>query len=407
MAIAQGISKQVAVLKQAGGLAVYTPVTGSQIMRRESSVNSLKIASYDNNELVSHQQSTGKTHGLRSVDSSINGVLSPKTYSALIGSVLRKDFVVSTPITAAAIIFGGVLGAYTLAGTGLLVSGGFKIGDIIRVTAGTALPTDIINKNLIITNITALVITVKTLNNSTITVNAVAVAACTIALAGKKTWVPDALQTKDYYMVEDWQSDINQSELFKDIIFGKMDVSLSSSGNATINFSGSGLDRTPSATRQLTSPTVETSTNPLAAINGVLIVNNVAVVNVTGLSLSVDGKVAAMGAVIGANIAPDIQRGSVDVTGSFTALYQDSTLSAIFEAGTPVGLVVVIEDTGSASSDFVSFSMSSVTLDSDGKDDGEKAIVRTYSFTARINAGGGASLASDHTIISIQDSAAA
>ena len=404
MAIGQGINKQVAILKQPNQ-GTYTPVAGAQIMRRESSSNNLKIASFDNNELASHQQSTGKTHGQRSVDSALNGVLSAGTYSGMIGSVLRKNFVATASLTGLALAVGGVLGAYTLTGTGLLVSGGFKIGDVIRITLATGLNADCLNKNLLITNITATVITVKTLNNSTMTTGSGT--ACTLAMAGKKTWVPDSGQTKDYYMIEEWHSDISQSELFKDVVLGKLDIGLQSSGNATIAVSGAGIDRSTGVTRILTSPTAETTTNPLAAVNGLLIVNGVAVSNITGLSISIDGKAAPVGAVVGSSIVPDIQRGSVDVSGSFTALYSDATLSALFEAGTQINLVAVVEDNQTAASDFVSFSMAAVTLDGDGKDDGEKAIVRTYPFTARINAAGGLALANDHTIISIQDSQAA
>jgi len=40
-------------------------------------------------------------------------------------------------------------------------------------------------------------------------------------------------------------------------------------------------------------------------------------------------------------------------------------------------------------SDFVSFSMSAIKLTSDAPNDGEVGIVRTYAFTAEINAAGG------------------
>lgn len=401
--IALGINKQVALLKQTA-IGVYTPVTGSQIYRRESSTNSLKIATFDNNELVSHQQSTGKVHAARSVDIALNGVLSAGTYSTPIGSVLRKIFTAPVALTGIALTLAGTVGAYTLTGTGLLVTGGFKIGDVLRITAATGLGADVLNKNLIVTAITNTVITVRTLNNSTMTL--ASGTACTIGLVGKKCWVPDAGQTKDYYMAEDWHPDVSQSELFKDIVLGKLDIGLPSSGNATIAISGAGIDRTTGAVRVLTSPLAETTTNPLASITGTLIVNGVAISNVTGLTININGKAAPMGSVVGSLTAPDIQRGGVDVSGSFTAFYADATLSTLFEAATQVNLVAIVADNQSAASDFVSFSMSAVTLDSDGKDDGEKAIIRTYAFTARINPAGGAALANDHTIISVQDSQA-
>ena len=403
MAIAQGINKQVSIKKQTV-LGTAASGSGGQILRREQSTNNLKKDTYANSEIASHQQSTGKTHGLRSVDTALNGVLSAGTYSTVIASVLRKDFTAVTSLTGLALAVGGTAGAYTLTGTGLLVSGGFKIGDVIRISVATSLNADCIGKNLLITNITNTVITVKTLNGSNMTTGSGT--AATIALQGKKSVVPITGHTKDYWTVEDWQSDISQSEVYSDVVFGKLDIGLPSTGNATLAVTGVGLNRTTGITRILTTPTAETSSNPLAAINGVLIVNGAAVTNITGLTLSIDGKAAGMGAVVGANVAPDIQRGSIEVSGSFTAFYQDAVLSGLFDAATQVNLVAVIEDNSTASSDFVSFNLSNITLDGDGKDDGDKAIVRTYPFTARINMAGGAALANDQTILSVQDSLA-
>lgn len=403
MAIAQGINKQVSIKKQTV-LGTAASGSGGQILRREQSTNNLKKDTYANNEIASHQQSTGKTHGLRSVDTALNGVLSAGTYSTVIASVLRDDFTAKTSLTGLALAVGGTASAYTLTGTGLLVSGGFKIGDVIRISVATGLNADCIGKNLLITNITNTVITVKTLNGSTMTTGSGT--AGTIALPGKKSVVPITGHTKDYWTVEDWQSDISQSEVYSDVMFGKLDIGLPSTGNATLAVTGVGLNRTTGITRILTTPTGETASNPLAAINGVLIVNGAAVTNITGLTLAIDGKVAGMGAVVGANVSPDVQRGSIEVSGSFTAFYQDAVLSGLFDAATQVNLVAVIEDNTSASSDFVSFNLSNITLDGDGKDDGDKAIVRTYPFTARINMAGGIALANDQTILSVQDSLA-
>lgn len=405
MSIAQGINKQVAIKIQTALGSAATGGSG-QLLRRESSTNTLKKDTYANNEIASHQQSTGKTHGLRSVDVALNGVLSAGSYSTVIGSVLRDDFAAIAAIASLSLTFGGTAGAYTIAGTGLMVSGGWKIGDVIRVTAGTSLPADIKDKNLLITALSNTSIGVRPLNGSTITVSGTAISGCTITYPGKKVFPPESGHTKDYWTVEDWQTDITQSEVFSDVVLGKLDIGLPATGNATIAISGAGLNRTLSTTRSLTSPNAETTSSPLAAINGVLIVNGAAVTNLTGITIAIDGKVAGMGAVVGANVAPDIQRGTLEVSGSFTAFYQDKSLSTLFDNATPINLVAVVTDTSAADSEFVSFSMSSIVLDGDGKDDGDKAIVRTYPFTARINTAGSATLANDKTIITIQDSKA-
>ena len=52
------------------------------------------------------------------------------------------------------------------------------------------------------------------------------------------------------------------------------------------------------------------------------------------------------------------------------------------------------------------FTMGRIKLTGDAPDDGEKSILRTYPFTAELNSAGGAALAWDQTIITIQDSQA-
>jgi len=113
-----------------------------------------------------------------------------------------------------------------------------------------------------------------------------------------------------------------------------------------------------------------------------------------------------MGAVCGSNITPDIQRGRIDVTGQLTAYDQDMVLPILFDNATPVNVVMVIADSQAANAEFVSFNLSSVILEGDGGDDGEKGLIRTYPFTARINPLGGAALAHEKTIASVQDSLA-
>jgi hypothetical protein len=56
--------------------------------------------------------------------------------------------------------------------------------------------------------------------------------------------------------------------------------------------------------------------------------------------------------------------------------------------------------------DFVAINLSAIKLTDDSPDDGEKGVIRTYPFTGQLNAAGGPALASDQTIISLQDSKA-
>ena len=401
--IAQGISK-ITVFKKQTGLGVPAAGSGGQIMRREKSEFKLEKDSFENNEIVQHQQSTGAIHGTRKVTGSLSGVVSPNTYSTLIASLLRKIFTATAPLTALSITLGGIPGAYTLTTTGLL-TGGLKIGDVIRVTAGTGLNADVLNKNLLITALTNTVATVSVVNSSTMTTGSGT--ACTIAVPGKKSMAPLTGHTSEYWTVEEWYSDLGKSELFTDVQPATIDVGLPSTGNATFSASFVGLNRTLAGAQVLTTPTAATTTAVQTAVSGAIMVAGVEVASVSAASVKIDGKVTPLGAVIGTNKSPDIQRGRICVSGSITAYFESTVLQSYFEAGTPINMVIVAANDETAASDFCAFNMSAVKLSSDSADDGEKGIMRTYNFTAEMNSAGGAALANDMTIISVQDSQAA
>jgi hypothetical protein len=407
MSIAQGINKTVAFRKQTG-LGVIGAAT-AQYMRRETAIGKLSKATYSNNEITTTQQSTGKVHGTRSSSYTLTGLLSPNTYSTLIGSLLRKTFAaitVSGPGAAAttALVGGGV---YSMTGTGYLSATGFKIGDVFRITAGTGLNSDNLNKNFLVTSVTATVVQFTVLNGTTITPS-VGTAACAFSIPGKKCFAPITGQTQEYWTIEDWQSDlaVPQSELFNDMVVSSIDIGLPSTGNSTIVTNLVGLNRTVGSTQVLTGATATTSTPVLAAVQGEVIVNGIVVANVTGATIKIDCGAANMGGVIGTNFSPDVQRGVISVSGQLTAFYQDGIMPGYFDAATDINVVVVVANDATNTSDFVSFSMSSVKLDGDDKDDGLKGIVRTFPFTAKMNPNGGTALANDMTIITIQDSLA-
>ena len=323
MSIAQGINKVLVFFKQTG-LGVPGTVgahVGSQAMRRETGMGKLAMASFANTELTTFQQSTGKQHGLRSATYALSGLLSPNTYSTLFASLLRKVFTATTALTGLGLVIAGTAGAWTATGTGFLV-GGLKIGDVFRITVATGLNADNLNKNFLITNVTATVITFTVINGTTIT--GATGTACTITIPGKKVIAPLTGQTQEYWTIEEWQSDVSQSELFTDMVMASADIALPSSGNTTCSFNLAGLNRVTGATQVLTAPTAVTTTPILTAVQGDVIVKGIAVANITGATIKIDCAAANMGGVIGTNVSPDVQRQVISVSGQLTAFYQDS-----------------------------------------------------------------------------------
>ena len=406
MTIAKEINKVLTVYKQTG-LGVPRSGSGGQALRRETSSGKLAVATYENNEITSHQQSTGKTHGGRSSTFTLNGLLSGNTYSTLFASILRGAFAATTPIASLSITITVPGGVPTLtAAAATFLTNGIKIGDVIRITAGTYANAVNRDNNLLVLSVSETVITGVTLNGSTMIAEG-PIASSTLTVVGKKLAAPITSQTSDYWTVEEYHADITRSELFTDAVFSSADVSIPASGNTTVAFNAVALDRTSSGAQVLTTPTAETTTDVLQGIKGAVIVQGAAVANVTGATIKIDGTVAPMGNVLGANVAPDVSRGVLKVSGQLTAFFENGTMSGYFDAATPISIAIVDAADETNNSEFISFVMSKVKLEGDDKDTAETGIVRTYPFTAEINGDGGAALENAKTILTIQDSLAA
>ena len=406
MTVAQGINKITAYQAQTA-LGVPAIGAGGQILRRKTSVADISRATYVNDEIVQHQQSTGVNLGTAASSWNFDGLLSPGTYSKLMQGLLRKIFTATTPVTAA-ITLAGTAGAWTLTdAANTFLTAGIKIGDIVRITAGSFVNPVNLNNNVLVTNVTQTVITGATLNNSVLIAEG-PIAASTITVIGKKCIVPQTGHTDTLFTVEEWYKDLNQSEVFPDIRVGQCDIGMPATGNATIKLVSMGLGvRTGNVTQQMTAPAAATTFPVLTSVRGLLRVNNAPSLVVTGVTLAIKTPLTQEGPVVGSNYAPDMARGRIEVSGSFTSLFDGITLRALFDAETITSLICVMAADTTNGADFVGITLSSIKLTSAAVDDGEKAILRTYAFTASMNVNGGATVANDITIISVQDSQAA
>lgn len=405
MTVAKEINKQVVCFKQTG-LGVPRSGAGGFALRRETSNGKLAVAKYENNEITSHQQSTGGTHGGRSASFTLNGLLSGNTYSTLFASILRGTFGATAAITAASITITmpGSVPTLTDAGNTFLTKG-VKIGDVIRITAGTYSNPVNRDNNLLVLSVTETVITGVTLNG-TVMIAEGPISSSTITVVGKKLAAPITAQTSDYWTVEEWHADVTRSEVFTDTVFGSVDVSIPASGNTSVAFNAVALERTSTGAQVLTNPTAETTTSVVQGIKGAVIVQGAQVANVTGATIKIDGGAQALGGVLGSNVAPDVSRGILKVSGQITAYFENGTMSGYFDAATPISIVIVDAVDNTNASEFVSFVMSKVVLDGDDKDNSATGIVRTYPFTAELNGAGGTALANSKSICVLQDSLA-
>jgi len=402
MAVAQGISKQIKMVKQT---VLGTPVTsGSQKIRRVTAQFNLDRDTYSSSEIVSHQQSTGASVGVSKTSGKLNCEMSAGTYDDMWATLCRKTFAATTPITAVSLTIGAAAaGVYPLSrAAGSWLTDGIKVGDVIRITVG-AMNAANLNKNLLVTSIgSATVCSVVPLNGAALVAEG-PITGNTVTVVGKKTYVPLTGHTNEYFTIEQWFADLSKSEMFVDVKVASADVTLPATGIATVNFDMPGLSRVTASAEALTSPATESATSVLTAVAGKVVVNG-AVTSITGATLKIDGNIQAGEAEVGASAVSDLIRGRVAVSGSFTAKFSDTTLQALFNSQATVALHLVAASDLTGTSDFVAFTMTGVKIFSDTADDGEKEIIRTYNFTAQYNA---ATTSTDGSLIVIQDSQAA
>ena len=400
MTIAQRIQKQTVIRKQTG-LGVPGSNTG-QILRRTSSVFTAARDMYTSNEVRSDHQSSGQSYGLKSASGTINGELSSSTYQILVEAMLEAAFAATTPYAAGIDVTPDAAGTFTDASGGYLTAG-LKVGDVGRWTGFTSGAAVNNSKNFLITGLTATVMTGVFLNGDAV-VTATAGDSVTFTVPGKKCKTPLTGHTKDYLQVEEWYSDLTDSDLFSDLIVSGLTFDLPASGNATISATLAGLSRVLSGTQVMESPTAETQTGILTSINGRIYVNGTAI-PITGLNIQIANGAAPTGAEIGSNVSGDVFRQQIVVTGQFMAMLRDQTISSLYDAETEISLICAVADSEEDDADFMSFSIGKIKITGDAPDDND-AIMRTYPFSARLNVDGGAALAFDETTISILDSAA-
>jgi hypothetical protein len=403
MTIAQGVKKVVSYKKQTG-LGVAASGGGGQELRRVTSTINLTKETFQSNEIRPDQQVADFRHGSRQSTGTLSGELSAGTYKDFLQSVLRRDFAAISSLTAAAVTIVASTGVITFQ-TGNPLTAGIKIGNVVRITVGSVNAANL-NKNLLVTAVTATTLTVKTLNGSALADNATSVTGVTVAIPGKYTYVPETSQTQDYYTIEHWFSDVAQSEVYTDIMQTNAQVKIPANGMATIDFPLVGLNVTTGTSQVLTSPTAITTGGVTAGVNGLLLVAGTPVAIVTSIDFDINGNIAVADAVVGSLTRPDVFQGVVGATGTFSAYFTDATFRDYFINETEVSIIVALTTDSTATADFVSFTMSRVKIGGADVTDGASGLTRTFPFTALKNTTGGSAVANLATTIMVQDSLA-
>jgi hypothetical protein len=401
MTISKGTAKQVAYKKETtfGTLAGNT--SGKLLRRVTANFNLVKEA-YESAEIRVDRQVADFRHGVRSAEGTLNGELSSASYADFMGSIVGKDFAAVTLGSAVQTTVTAVGTTYTLVrSTGSWLTDGIRVGMVIRASGLTATADN--GKNLLVASLTSTNAVVVPLNGSTIAAQAVA-SSVTLTTPGKQTFVPATGHTDDSYTVEEFYSDIAQSEVYTGMKVNNLSVQLPATGLTTVDIGFAGKDLTQVGTSQyFTSPTAQNSNGIFAAVNGVMLVDGAAVALVTSADFAIE-RATENAAVVGSNSVADIFTGRIRVTGNLSVYFQDAAFRDYFDDETPVSIVLTVTADSSDAANFVAFTLPKVKLGSFTKDDGELGLIASASFQALLNDVTSAGLAA--TTIQIQDSAA-
>jgi hypothetical protein len=405
MPAASGVFKQLAY-KVESVYGTAPAASGAQSLRRVTSDINLTKDTYQSNEIRTDQQMQDMRHGVRRVQGTINGELSPGTYADFMGAALRKDFVAVSAVTGLSLTIAGA-GPYTITrASGDFLTSGIKKGDVVRITAGSVNASNL-NKNFLVTGVTATVLTVRVLNGTAMVAEG-PIASCTITMPGKKTWAPTSGHTNKSYSIEHYYSDpgFTQSEVYTGCQPTTLDFQLPASGLATVGIGITGQGVNPASSQYFTSPTAASTTGLIAAVNGVVLLGGTAVAVLTGLTINVQSNRTG-DPVVGSNVVPTLFPGRILASGQATAYFDSITLRDNFLNETEFEILLALTADNTATANFISFAMPRVKANGHTLSDGEGGLIATIPFQALLPTTGGSGVANELTTIAIHDSSAA
>ena len=399
--LASGVAKRVAYKKESNW-GTLPGATGAKVLRRVTADFNLAKETYSSNEIRSDYQVAVFSHGVRSSEGSLSGELSPGTYADFMGSLVAKDFVAVSAITGLSITIAASGSNFTLtrsAGDWLTT---VQVGDVVALTAG-AFNAANSNNNLLVIGVTATVLTVRVLSSVTLVAEG-PIATATLTVRGKKTEVPLTGHTNQSYSIEEWYSDIAQSEVYTGMKVGSAAVSLPATGFATIDFSFTGKDLGSTGTSAYyTSPTAASTTGVVASVNGAVVVNGTSIAVITDASFTIE-RALENAVALGSNSLVEMFTGTIGATGSMSVYFENANFRDYFKDETEVALVFALSTTQDKAADVITFTLPRVKIGSFTKSETSTTISASCDFTALLNTVTSAGLPA--TTVKIQDTAA-
>jgi hypothetical protein len=364
MPVYQTQSNAVVAYKLQTGLGVQASGTGGSVLRVSGGTGGqLTKAATESAEVRYDGMRMRGRHGIQKTAATWNAEASMGTWEPIAQAVMRDTWDVAPLVITE--ITGGLTSITTTASTivsaaGSWITAGLRVGDVIILTNHSTPANN--SRNLRITALTATVITVA----ESLTLNATADTAFTITRP--KKLIQTGTLLKRYFTVDEFEIDIDQSQVMTDFVFGTTRFSMAPNGIILFDPGGIGTGHynslaTGATSPLLTTPTATTSL-PLAVVDATVRIGANDVIDLTSLDIGLDISPMSPDVFGSGNIkyGPDVFTGQMGVTINFTALRKDLQFIDDFAAETQYSIQVMAVENDVEPKDFFSIFVGNLSL---------------------------------------------
>lgn len=301
-------------------------------------------------------------HGIQKLTGAWNHQASIGSCEPIIEAIMRDTFAATLIITEAT--SGGptsvTIGANSIVGnSGSWITVGLRVGDVVR---GTNL-TDATNnsKNIRLTGVTALTLTTA----ETLVVNATPDTSFTITRP--KKLIQSGTLTNRWFTAEDYEGDIDGTEVATDFVWTNAKVHMSPNGILMLDPGGIGTGQfqalTGASAPLFTSPTLNTAV-PLSVVDATIRLNGVDLVELSSFDLTMDigGNAPETFGSGAQKYSPAVFTGQMGITIGMTALRKDLARVANFVAEDVLTLHCLAVENTSEPKAFLAFSLTNFTF---------------------------------------------
>lgn len=367
MPIAEGVATSIRWKQYATG--AITPATkpaiatdpntsGGVLLRRTSSSLNLRKDGYAATEVQTHRQVSDFRHGVRRVEGSLETELAPGNLTRFYEAVFRTG--VNVAFTRGNADFTSVTSdnatsSFTFA-AGAPGVGNFRVGDVVRFTGLAATANN--DRNFLVLGFSGASDRVMTVWPAPVT-DAVPDTSFSITRPGTNLFISSTVALSRKFLIEAYSADLDTSRVFEECRATGFRISLPATGMATSSVSFLGRDMqvlSGAGAPFFTGPTSPPASGLTAAVNGTLRVGGTQVGIVTAIDIAVD-LAAEAPAVVGQNLVADIMLGTIRVTGTLTALFEDATLLNLFLNESEASVLVLLESQTAQPSPAITFLM--------------------------------------------------